>query len=135
MRVVDAPRMRSLPCLLVTELLALLLVVTSPTGTGQGVHHDQLLDLLFPHVHMVDGRVVASDQVAPSLERSVGSPVLGAAAGASATAVGTSVMPPTPIGVQLPPIPLTVRRAPSNDPLPTGLLEAPPDPPPTSSTA
>src|SRR5215467_5458356 len=36
----------------VSVLLAFLLCVLSPQGTGQGVHRDQLLDWVLPHVHL-----------------------------------------------------------------------------------
>jgi hypothetical protein len=127
--------MRWLPGVLLSELLALLLMVTSPAGTGEGVHHDQLLDVLFPHVHFVDGRVVAADTALPVIEQSFGSPALGAGAGASAAGAGASVMPPTPLIVLLPPIQVARRPAATNEVLPLGHLEAPPDPPPTSATA
>jgi hypothetical protein len=124
--------MRSLAALLIVELLSFLLVVTSPTGTGEGVHHDQLLDVLFPHVHLVDGRVVSADTARPSLEHASGAPVLGAGTGASAVA-GAGIVPPATTSITMPPLAVVGRLGSSDELLPTGYLEAPPDPPPTST--
>jgi hypothetical protein len=125
--------MRSLAGLLLSELLALVLMATSPTGAGQGVHRDQLLDVLFPHVHFIDGRVVAADTAQPTIEWNFGSPALGAGAGSSAAAAGLSVVPPLPTFWLWPSIAVARRAAPANHVVPAGRLEAPPDPPPNAS--
>ena len=126
--------MRSLPLLVLAEILSLLLVTTSPMGTGAGVHHDQLLDALIPHVHVVDGRIVASDSFQPSLEPTNG-PVLGAGVGASAVAIGAGLLPVTATTLVLPPRPLTDRLTPHLETVPDPHLEAPPDPPPSAYAA
>ena len=50
--------------LVVIVVLAALLVVSTPVGTGQGVHQSELLQPLLPHVHLVGGRLVTHDQLA-----------------------------------------------------------------------
>jgi hypothetical protein len=94
------------------------------------VHHDQLLDALFPHVHLVNGRVVTADTDQPAVDRNFASPALGAGAGASVMAIGSSVMPPASMAVLLPPIAVIRQLAPADEIVPVGHLEAPPDPPP-----
>src|SRR5215831_3445334 len=39
-------------------LLAGHLMLSTPVGAGQGVHANMLLDLVLPHMHLLDGRVV-----------------------------------------------------------------------------
>ena len=52
----------------ISLVLALLLIVLTPVGTGQGAHRDQLLDPLVPHVHFADSstRLLRSPQPVPS---------------------------------------------------------------------
>jgi hypothetical protein len=125
---------RSLPLLILVELLSVLLVTTSPVGTGSGVHHDQLLDALVPHVHLVAGRIIESDSFQPALEPTNG-PVLGAAAGASAGSVGAGWLPALAIVLLLPPRPLVRRLRPAHQLAPAAHFEAPPDPPPSAHAA
>jgi hypothetical protein len=41
-----------------SPILACLLMMLTPIGTGRGVHHGQLLDLVFPHRHFSNGLVL-----------------------------------------------------------------------------
>jgi hypothetical protein len=126
--------MRALPLLILVELLTVLLVTTSPVGTGAGVHHDQLLDALFPHVHLVDGRIIQAESFQPALEP-ISGPVLGAAAGASGVSVGAGLLPVLAIMLLMPPRPLVRRLRPGHQLAPATHLEAPPDPPPSAYAA
>jgi hypothetical protein len=125
--------MRSVAGVALIYLLAVLLVSTSPMGAGQGVHRDQLVDLLVPHTHYVTSatdvhrgqRQVASE---PS-----STPSVGAGAGASASSIGAVLTPPVPdwasvaLGAHSSRLGLVSRvRA------PVGWRDPPPDPPPTS---
>jgi hypothetical protein len=128
--------MRSFAYILLGYLLALLLVGTSPVGAGSGVHQGQLLDALVPHVHFVDGQpaqksapVATSD---PTLYRS--GPTFGAGAGAAAANLtGAAIAPGLPLRA-------AALRADSerwvvilsDERLPLGRTDAPPDPPPTA---
>ena len=94
----------------VSPILALLLIVLTPVGTGTGAHRDQLLDPLFPHVH------------------------LGAGAGAAPVAVSMGITPPVPAWLALVPCgAFAWDVAPLEAVPPTALAEPPPDPPPTRS--
>ena len=122
--------MRSFTHAFIGYVLALLLLGTSPVGAGTGVHQNQLLDALVPHVHFVDGKPVEKTG-APTVARS--GPALGAGAGAAASASGLAIVSPLPAGA-------TELHNPSerwsavaeDDARPRGLSEAPPDPPPTA---
>jgi hypothetical protein len=126
--------MRSLFGLLVTYLLGLLLVGTSPMGTGQGVHQDQLLDALVPHVHLVDGKSVAATATQGVSGATRSGTALGAGAGAAggaAAAAGMALLPPRPtLGMMPPPGGDVWRLAPADNTLPRGQTVTPPDPPP-----
>lgn len=37
----------------ISPVLVFLLMVLTPIGTGQGVHRDQLMDPVFPHLHFL----------------------------------------------------------------------------------
>jgi hypothetical protein len=122
-------------CALAT-LLAVLLLATTPVGTGGGVHQFDLVHPLFSHVHIINGRTLTHEQMRsgdPSVSR--------------AAPIGSSVGAPTsasaadgdlgPIATDLPLEPLLLRvewdgrladwrRHPTSE-----RREAPPDPPPT----
>ena len=108
-------------------LLALMLVVLTPIGTGEGAHRDQLLDPLFPHVHL---HVAPSTHSQPA-PLSVGV-AIGAGAGAAAESVAPGLTPPVPTWLfglpqnddrwQYPSVDNKVRGRPG---------DPPPDPPPT----
>src|ERR1700687_5454995 len=91
----------------VSPILVMLLVILTPVGTGQGAHRDQLLDPLFPHIHLAGGlttpqslamqaaqRVFKADQQGPSI---------GAGAGAASAALSPGSTPPMPARVTLAP--------------------------------
>jgi hypothetical protein len=122
--------MRSVFTALLGYVLALLLLGTSPVGTGQGAHQNQLLDALIPHVHLDSGRVVQSS----AAQANGHGPALGAGAGAATGALGLALTPPVP--------PRTVALAVvserwlvsiDDDARPPEQTEAPPDPPPNST--
>src|SRR5436309_1097881 len=98
--------MRLVLNLLLLYVLAFLLVGTSPVGTGQGTHQNQLLDSLIPHVHFLDGQRIEPG-AKPTLlvaEERPGSPTVGAGAGAAGASAGLSLSPPVPsIDMLLPP--------------------------------
>ena len=124
--------MRSLVSALLGYVLALLLIGSSPVGTGQGVHQNQLLDALIPHVHFVDGQPVQPGAPPPDATVYRSGPALGAGAGATASTSGLTVTPPLPTNVVgLPDAPERWRFPAANQVLPRGRTEAPPDPPPT----
>ena len=120
-------------------VLAALLVLTTPIGTGQGVHSNDLLQPLVPHVHLVNGRILPHEQAAPEpaarsvthgTHRPVNGPALGAGSGADPAASGLGIGPTLPAVVWAldawPPMRL---RAFEND-APVEFLAAPSDPPP-----
>src|ERR1700730_9832553 len=110
---------------LLSPILVLLLVVLSPIGTGQGVHRDQLLDPLFPHVHFGAGPTATQTAALQIYQRIFGSrqpdgPVLGAGAGAATSALGIGVTPPVPSGTAGMPVRQLLGRLQSIDLLPRG---------------
>jgi hypothetical protein len=127
--------MRSLSGILLVYAMSLLLAGTTPVGTGQGAHQNQLLDALIPHVHFIDGQRVepgARVPVMASDDRPAG-PALGGGAGASAASAGVSLLPP-PQSIRMLLSPVGERREliAVDAATPIGRTEAPPDPPPTS---
>jgi hypothetical protein len=123
---------RSVPATLLAFLLLLMLSVTTPTGTGDGVHSSVLLHPLFSHTHVVNGRIVVHQQFDESSAPAPSSsgPSIGAEAGAS-VAVGLAISPTLPfqdLRIQAG----GIIRWPALEALPPrGLVIAPPDPPPT----
>jgi hypothetical protein len=117
-----------------SPVLALLLMVLTPLGTGSGAHRDQLLDPLFPHVHvagpLAPGLVDRSRYVVA--EPGSQGTAIGAGAGAAFAALSVGLTPPLPNVGGLPPIddsiwrPDTLRSRPAGTP-----GDPPPDPPPT----
>ena len=119
----------------ISPILAFLLVVLTPVGTGQGVHRDQLVDPVFPHFHFL-GRLVASQMLA---QLSVQQPVdsrpqgvtLGAAAGAGEAGLSLGQTPVVPGRMVLVPDGDLAWRIAPRDALPVGVAaDPPPDPPP-----
>ena len=124
--------MRSLVSALLGYVLALLLIGSSPVGTGQGVHQNQLLDALIPHVHFVDGQQVGPGAAPSDATVYRSGPALGAGAGAAASASGLALTAPLPTNVVgLPKAAERWRFPVADQVLPRGRTEAPPDPPPT----
>jgi hypothetical protein len=131
--------MRSLPGYTVVLLLALVLIGTTPMGTGAGIHQFDLLHPLFSHVHVVNGRVLTHEQmqrgVTDGQRLSLG-PALGAATGSTVADGDLSVVSTDqPIESFDALLVWNVRRADSLEPLPPDRREAPPDPPPTPTTS
>ena len=117
-------------------LVAVLLAVTTPVGTGAGVHQFDLVHPLFAHVHMINGRAMTHEQLQaqrsarPTANASRG-PAFGAGSGGSAADGGVGVSPTLPaVSVSLV---FGRERLAAADATraPTGRVEAPPDPPPT----
>src|SRR3954451_8648071 len=90
---------RSVPATLLAFLLLLLLSVTTPTGTGDGVHSALLLHPLFAHTHLINGRIVShqgSEQTPIEQPAAQTGPAIGAEAGAAAGA-GVAISPTVPL--------------------------------------
>jgi hypothetical protein len=117
---------------IVSLILALLLIVLTPVGTGQGTHRNQLLDPLFPHVHFADRTTLALRNPQRAPEPQGAGPALGAEAGAAAASLSVGLTPTVPTGWQLPRLPHWFWRPVLLTTEPHGALgEPPPDPPPT----
>jgi len=118
---------------LIAFLLLLMLWVTTPMGTADGVHSAMLLHPLFSHTHLVDGRIVVHNQVDDtSTTRTTNTgPAIGAEAGASAAASGPALSPTVPThDLALGSERLMHWRSIETMP-PRSVALAPPDPPPT----
>src|SRR5207244_1525170 len=94
--------MRLLPGFSLPLVLALLLIGTTPTGTGVGLHQFDLIHPLYAHVHIVNGQVLSHDQVpsSPSTAGATGTsagPALGAGSGANQSALGLGISPVLPL--------------------------------------
>ncbi len=128
--------MRLLPGFSLPVVLALLLIGTTPTGTGAGLHQFDLVHPLISNVHIVNGRVLTHDQVPPPATTTTSSPgpAFGAGSGANQSSIGLGVSPVLPVqavgvvsGLRSPRLAMTLRA-------PAGRMqETPPDPPPTSA--
>jgi hypothetical protein len=129
---------RYLPAHFVVFTLAVLLVSTTPMGTGTGIHQFDLLHPLFAHVHLVNGRMLTHEQIAqtqatpgPPAKASAAGPAFGAGAAAAPGDSGLGVSPTLPFqSVSLLPT-VFGRRVQLQPRLPDDRSEAPPDPPPT----
>jgi len=126
--------LRSLSGVTVLYLLVLLLAGTAPIGTGQGVHRDQLVDVLVPHVHFPRGAAATTDRPPqPLTSDTAADPSLGAGVGADGASLGMALTPPPPVVGQLV---ISADGCPFEcvDALPpSSYAEAPPDPPPPTS--
>ena len=130
---------RSLAVQLVVPLLASLLVLTTPVGTGQGVHANELLHPVLPHVHLINGRIVSDEQLAAAraaasgdsvTSRPTNGPALGAGNGADAAGLGLALGPTLPaLGLSIADNSQDFVRT-SNSVFPTEFRELPQDPPP-----
>jgi hypothetical protein len=123
---------RSVPTTFVVLLLPILLVVTTPTGTGAGVHLGQLVQPLFAHVHLVNGRIILHEggQAEPTTTERPAGVAFGAAAGASVASDGLSLIPTLPFQVLAMPVEVGQAAWFEAMSVPAGVAEAPPDPPP-----
>jgi hypothetical protein len=123
--------MRTVASALLGYTLAFVLMGTSPVGAGRGVHENQLLDALLPHVHLVNGQVVRTAADLPAVGVSDRGPSIGAGAGAAPSAAGLALTPPLPSeGAGLPSDSERWHVTIADDGLPPAWSEAPPDPPP-----
>jgi hypothetical protein len=130
--------MRVLPSFSIALLLALLLIGTTPIGTGNGAHQFDLVHPLFAHVHIVNGQVLTHDQVPQTAvvaaTRTLPGPALGAGSGGNQSPGGLGISPILPThalglvsGLRMPRLAVTLRP-------PAGRMQdTPPDPPPTSA--
>ena len=138
-RILRGLGMRTLPGYPLVLLLVLLLIGTTPTGTGAGLHQFDLVHPLFSHLHVVNGRVLTHEQMQrgePAARAVSPGPALGAATGSSAGeadlgAVSSDQPTATLSGLVL----SNTGRTEWPDRLPLDRREAPPDPPPTSSAS
>src|SRR6266851_9871713 len=94
--------MRFLPGFSIPFVLAVLVISTTPTGTGAGLHRFDLVHPLFAHVHIVNGHVLTHDQVQRAVpvgaeNRTSPGPALGAGAGANQSTVGLGISPVLPM--------------------------------------
>jgi len=130
--------MRRLPGFSVAFVLVVLLVATTPVGTGVGLHQLELVHPLFSHLHNVGGRVMTHQQIeqnrpAPSPARS--GPAFGAGGGFAPEAGGIGISPTLPAQLLTQMwLALRVIHLSTDLLLPAGRDEAPPDPPPLSLT-
>jgi hypothetical protein len=109
---------------LVVYVEVVVLALTSPIASGHGPHRDQLLDPIFPHVHL-DAPLppVSSPTIA------VHSPVWGADAGGDAAGYGEALTPRASSPPRLPGPPPR-RLVPIEAGSPGTRQDPPPDPPP-----
>jgi hypothetical protein len=131
--------MRLLAGHFLVPILAALLALTTPLGTGQGVHENELLHPLWAHVHLIDGRIVSDEQLAAAraaatpddvTSKPPGGPALGAGNGAGALGLGIGLGPTLPIlALTLPGAPESQLLLSEND-FPTEFRDSPQDPPP-----
>jgi hypothetical protein len=126
--------MRLLPGFSLPLVLALLLIGTTPTGTGVGLHQFDLIHPLFAHVHIVNGYVLTHDQVQQgATATSSPGPALGAGSGANQSSIGLGISPVLPVPVMGLVTELLAPRLAMSVWSPAGRMqETPPDPPPTS---
>jgi len=122
-------------------VLAMLLALTTPVGTGDGVHQDQLLHPIFPHTHLIDGRIVSDQQLAAAQTAAARlaevkprtarhAPAVGAGSAAEALGVGLALSTTVPI-VELRVIaPPGARLLQAELISPAEFREVPQDPPP-----
>jgi hypothetical protein len=97
--------MRPLLGQLVVQLLVALMVLTTPIGTGEGVHQTELLHPVLPHVHTINGQIVSDQQLAldrvtqvaaASTSQPISGTALGAGSGADAAGLGIALGPTLP---------------------------------------
>ncbi|MBV9582853.1 MAG: hypothetical protein JO057_30075 [Chloroflexi bacterium] len=116
-----------------------MLVVTTPIGTGEGVHQDEILHPVLPHSHMINGRIVshaeadaaaAAARNSPSTSSRTRGPAVGSGSGADASALGVAIYPNVPVALPVLPLISVARTVGLETDLPHEFLDAPPDPPP-----
>jgi hypothetical protein len=115
-------------------VLALLLIGTTPMGTGSGVHQFDLIHPLFAHVHLVDGRIVTHEQLrlqqgVTSMPRALGA-AFNTEGGLATGDGGVGLSPTLPLQPTLDVWASSFAWPPAEMLVPRGREEAPPDPPP-----
>jgi hypothetical protein len=135
LRIFRAPRSR-MPLLLgtfVSPVLVALLVLTTPLGTGDSLHQADLLHPLLPHVHLINGKVVTHQASGDSSDaQTTAGPAIGGGAGSDAASAGLGLAPTVPALPEAVLVLVPGRRIAVEQSIPSGRVEAPPDPPPTS---
>ena len=127
--------MRSVLSLFGIYVLAVLLAGTFPIGAGDAMHGGSLLHPAFPHVHERSG---AQPQPPPAAAAASGHYTVGFTPAWDASAGGATEVPSTALTAPLPRAAVSVgfgrdgRLLTWDHPQPSGVLEPPPDPPPTS---
>src|SRR5438105_7629649 len=94
--------MRHLSTYSIGFLLAVLLISTTPVGTGIGAHQLDLLHPLFSHVHVVNGRLLTHEQLsqsdsASSPDAPLRGPAVGAGSGSAPGDGGPGLIPTLPL--------------------------------------
>jgi hypothetical protein len=124
--------MRLLLGTFISPLLVALLVVTTPVGTGDSLHQADLLHPLLPHVHLINGKVVTHQAAGENTgTQTTAGPAIGGGAGSDATAAGLGLSPTVPALPEAVLVAVAAQRIALDQSIPTGRVEAPPDPPPT----
>lgn len=126
----------------VAFVLAMLLIGTTPVGTGGGVHQFSLVHPLFSHVHLYAGRLLTHEQL--KLEGTVqnastashaqsprSGPALGAGSAAGETDAGLALSPTVPVPPSAVLLGARAGLLEAEGIAPRGRVVAPPDPPPT----
>jgi hypothetical protein len=114
-------------------LLVLLMVLTTPVGTGDGVHQADLLHPLVPHVHLVNGHLVTHDAEAAAADGQTRGPAFGAGAGADGAVAGLALSPTVADGWPEPLLSLPGARVALDVHVPGGRVADPPEPPPPTT--
>lgn len=124
--------------LIVAVSLTVLLVGTTPVGTGAGIHQFDLVHPLLSHTHLINGQLVTHEQMAAAGRTMTApapvlpGPVISAGHGtADELASGPSPLP-AHVRLTLWQTDRRVQRVLRNHRPPTGQIHAPPDPPPLS---
>ena len=129
--------MRYMPGYSLVFVLVVLLVSTTPMGTGTGVHAFDLVHPLFSHIHVVGGRVMTHEQIAQERANAAADKTTlpGPALGAGSNLPTADGLGLTSTALDDQPIEALLAGLTSAPPLmdvdvPAGREVAPPDPPP-----
>jgi len=134
--------MRVLLAAWLAPLLTMMLVLTTPIGTGSGVHENELLHPVFGHVHLIDGRIVSDQQLAAALKAAAlrrapdgfrQGPALGAGTGADTDGFGLGLVPSLPVASLALPASVEARLLIAATIVPREFRDPPEDPPPNLS--
>jgi hypothetical protein len=131
--------MRPLLGQLTVQLLVALLVLTTPIGTGDGVHQSELLHPVLPHVHTINGQIVSDQQLAldrvteaaaAATSEPISGAALGAGNGADSAGLGIALGPTLPAVETVHARSAESRLAIVDGAVPSEFLAEPQDPPP-----